>query len=202
MRFGIYGGSFDPIHFGHLLLAECCREQRELDQVRFVPAAQSPHKLETRPASATARSEMVQLAIGGHPNFLMDPVEVNRGGLSYTIDTLKGIRQRYAEAELFLLMGADTLVDFPKWKSPGEICEICDLIVVQRPGHAPANFANLGSITTPERIADFEGLVVVMPQIDLSSREIRLRVAHRRSIRFQMPRAVEEYIQMHKLYAE
>ena len=123
MRLGIYGGSFDPIHYGHLLLAECCREQAALDRVLFVPAFQSPHKLGAEPASAAARCEMVQLAIGGHAAFGLSTIEVDRGGVSYTIDTVTALGEQFPEGELFLLMGADTLHDFPNWRSPDEISE-------------------------------------------------------------------------------
>ena len=200
MRLGIYGGSFDPVHYGHLLLAECCREQAALDRILFVPAAQSPHKLDSDPTPPNVRCEMVKLAIGGHEAFETSTLEVDRGGVSYTIDTLKKIAEQRGDASLFLLMGADTLFDFPKWKSPHEICELCSLVVVERPGSAAVSFAALDGIAAPERIAEFERQVVHMPQIDISSTDLRQRVRGGRSIRFQMPRAVEEYIRATGVY--
>ena len=200
MRLGIYGGSFDPIHYGHLLLAECCREQRELDQVCFVPAFQSPHKLDTEPVPAGTRCEMVELAIGGHAHFTLSSIEAERGGVSYMIDTLRALGAEHEHSELLLLMGADTLLDFPKWKSPDEICKMCSLVVVERPGVDKVSFEGLRGIASPERILQFEALIVRMPQIDISSSEIRERVHSKRSIRFQTPRAVEEYIRANQLY--
>ena len=201
MRLGIYGGSFDPIHWGHLLLAECCREQQGLDRVLFLPACQSPHKQEAAPVSAAARCEMVELAIAGHGPFELCTLEVDRGGLSYTIDTLRALREQYPHDQLFLLMGGDTLADFPRWKDPRQIAECCDLLVVDRPGGDPLDFESLAKIVAEPQLRQWASSVVQMPQIDLSSSEIRQRLADGRSIRFQVPRAVEAYLHHHQLYA-
>ena len=192
MRLGIYGGSFDPIHIGHLLLAECCREACQLDRVRFVPAAVSPHKADARPTSATHRWEMLRLSVGGYPPFEVSDWEIRRGGLSYTVDTLAAIREELPQAELFFLMGADTLADFPQWRAPETICRWATLVVVHRPG-SPAP-------VTDALPAGRGCHVVTMPQIDISSSDIRDRVAQGRSIRFQVPGAVEALIGAQRLY--
>ena len=124
MRLGLYGGSFDPVHYGHLLLAECCREQCRLDAVWFVPApcrrtSRTGHF--RRPAQ---RIEMLQLAIGGQEAFSVYKGEIERGGVSYTVDTLERLHQEQPQTELFLLMGADSLADLPTWRLPERICEL------------------------------------------------------------------------------
>jgi nicotinate-nucleotide adenylyltransferase len=201
MRVGVFGGSFDPVHLGHLLLAECCREQRKLDRVFFVPAAVSPHKQGQLPEDVQARLEMLQLATGGHPAFEVSRMEADRGGISYTVDTLSLLKGERPEAELFLLMGADALAEFGTWRSPREICELARLIVVARPGSPPVDFSPLRNLASASYLDELTGLVVTMPLIQLSSTAIRESVSEGRSIRFQVPRAVEEYIYAHRLYA-
>ena len=203
MRRAVFGGTFDPIHLGHLLLAEACREQARLDQVWFMPAALSPHKVALRaPASAHDRAEMVRLAIGGHTPFQVSELELEREGLSYTVDTLETLRREYPQDEWFLLLGGDALADFPRWRAPARICELATPLVVSRPGATPPDLQLLApflpaAATTPPR----ESLLVNMPQVDISSTDIRDRVAQGHSIRFRVPRAVEAYIQAHGLYA-
>ena len=133
MRLGIFGGSFDPVHYGHLLLAESCRESCQLDQVWFVPTFVSPHKLASRPVASRVRKEMLDLAIGGHPAFGVCTLELDRGSTSYTVDTLAEIRQQQPDAELYLLMGADALADFPTWRDPTRICELALMTIACRP---------------------------------------------------------------------
>ena len=184
MRIGIYGGSFDPVHYGHLLLAESAREQLHLDKVLFVPAAIAPHKREQESAPATARLEMLKLATGGNTALEVSLLEIDRGGVSYTVDTITAIRDAYPDAELILLVGGDTLTDMPNWKDPEKISATAQIAVVDRPG------AKLDALA----IAGAEVLHVSMPLIDLSSREIRGRVARGESICYRLPRGVEQYI--------
>ncbi len=200
MRLGIFGGSFDPVHMGHLLMAECCREHCRLDRVRFIPTAVSPHKVETHPAPAAARLEMLKLAVQGHAAFEVSDEEIRRGGVSFTVDTLRRTHAALPEGELFFLMGSDTLAEFDSWKSPAEICQLAQLVVVSRPGSPPPNFEVLAPLVTRRRIEEMQAYQVRMPQIDISSTEIRGRVATGRSIRFQVPRAVEKYIEAQRLY--
>ncbi|RIK72685.1 MAG: nicotinate (nicotinamide) nucleotide adenylyltransferase [Planctomycetota bacterium] len=202
MRLGIFGGTFDPVHYGHLLLAEWCRESCALDEVRFVPAAVAPHKTHQTAAGPAARVEMLKLAIGGHPAFVVSTIEIDRGGVSYTVDTLAEIRSRRPDAALFLLMGSDSLADLVNWREPARICELATPVVVHRGGTPPPEFGPLAAVVTPERLAMIAKLVVDMPQVELSSREIRRRAAEGKSIRYQTPRAVETYIETHALYRQ
>jgi nicotinate-nucleotide adenylyltransferase len=201
MRIGVFGGTFDPVHYGHLLAAECCREQCRLDQVWFLPAAAPPHKQHADMASPADRVAMLKLAIGGHEPFIISRLEIERGGLSYTVDTLTALTQQQPDAQWFFLMGSDSLADLPGWREPGRICELATIVVVVRPSAPPPDFAPLAPIVSAPRIQRMRENVVRMPLVDLSSREIRRCVAERRSIRFRTPRAVEKYIETHGLYA-
>jgi nicotinate-nucleotide adenylyltransferase len=200
MRLGIYGGSFDPVHFGHLLLAESCREQCQLDEIWLLPAAVPPHKTDRTMTSAQRRIEMLKLAIGGHDALRVSTIEVDRGGVSYTVDTLTTIRQQHPSAQLFLLMGADTLYDLPNWREPQRVCELAMPVVVQRSGSPPPDLDVLRPIVAAEQIANIQQHQVTMPIIELASTEIRQRVANGMSIRYRTPRAVEKYIETNRLY--
>src|SRR5437016_3723431 len=134
MRLGVFGGTFDPVHLGHLILAEQCREQAKLDQVLFVPAARPPHKLDRELTKLQQRVEMLALAISGQPAFKIDEREQKRPGPSYTYATLEELRQDDPSAELFLIVGADSLHDLPGWVQPRRILELATLLVVPRTG--------------------------------------------------------------------
>jgi nicotinate-nucleotide adenylyltransferase len=200
MRLGLLGGTFDPVHYGHLLLAECCREQRRLDEVWFLPAAIPPHKRRDDLTPGSQRIEMLELAIAGHASFRVSPLEIDRGGVSYTVETLQTLRDQDPTRELFFLMGADSLLDLPNWKEPQRICELAMPVVVNRAGAAPPDYSRLAEIVSPQRMTEIAELRVEMPIIGLSSREIRQRVAAGLGIRYRTPRAVEKYIETHKLY--
>jgi nicotinate-nucleotide adenylyltransferase len=201
MRLGIYGGSFDPVHYGHLLLAESAREQLQLQKVLFIPAAQAPHKQQQTAAPAAARVEMLELAIGGQRAFEVSPLEIERGGISYTVDTLEKVNKEEPAAEIFLLLGADSLVDLPGWKSPQEICRLATLAVVGRPG-IEVDFTPLVAVADAERLEEFAACRVRMPQLEIKSRDLRARVGRGGSIRYQTPRSVEKYIEAAGLYRE
>ncbi len=201
MRLGVFGGSFDPVHYGHLLLAEYSRESARLDRVLFMPAAVPPHKQQKELASDKQRIEMLKLAIAGHDAFEVSDLEISRGGVSYTVDTLSAVRARFPHAELFFLMGADSLEEFPTWRSPEQICELAIPMVVRRPGSAPPDVSALSAYLTADRLQQARDCRVDMPLIELSSTEIRRRVAAGCSICFQTPRAVEQYIKSAGLYA-
>ncbi len=200
MRLGLYGGSFDPVHYGHLLLAECCREQCQLDAVWFAPAAIPPHKQQSTLSAAADRIEMLKLAIGGHGAFTVFTGEIDRGGISYTVDTLEQLREELPDAELFFLMGADSLADLPTWREPERICTLAIPIVVRRSGSPKPDDAVLSKLMSPERLAIARQNRVEMPVIDLRASEIRHRVCAGQSIRYRTPRAVEKYIETHGLY--
>ena len=202
MRLGIFGGTFDPVHYGHLLLAECCREQCRLDEVWFLPAAVPPHKQGQDRTPAAMRIEMLELAIAGHPDFSVCSYETDRGGVNFTHETLAHFRQEAPERELFFLLGADMLYDLPAWREPARVCELALPVVVRRPGTEALDFDCLASITSPGRIEEIRRHQVEMPEIGISGREIRRRVAAGKSIRFQTPRAVEKFIETHRLYCQ
>src|SRR5262249_26055681 len=134
MRIGVFGGTFDPVHLGHLILAEQCREQGRLDLVLFVPAARPPNKLDRALTPFAQRVEMLALAVAGNPAFRIDELEKDRAGPSYTVDSLTELHGRYPDAELFLLVGADTLNDLPDWYRPARIAELAGFLVTARPG--------------------------------------------------------------------
>jgi len=200
MRLGIFGGTFDPIHFGHLLLAECCREQCRLDAVWFLPAAVPPHKREHELTPAGQRIEMIELAIAGNPAFSVCRYEVDRGGVNYTVDTLTHFHEQDPSRELFFLLGADMFSDLPNWRNPARVCELALPVVVRRPGTAPIDFACLLEVASPERLDLIRQHQVAMPEIGVSSTEIRRLVSQGHSIRYRAPRAVEMYIESHGLY--
>ncbi len=202
MRLGLFGGSFDPVHYGHLLLAECCREQCALDRVDFLPAAMPPHKRGRELSPADTRVEMLELAIAGHEQFCVSRDEIDRGGVSFTVETLRHYCDSNPDAELFFLLGADMLHDLPQWREADRICELAVLTVVRRAGEPEPDFSVLAEITPAERIALFRRHQVEMPLVGLSATEIRHRVAAGQSVRYRTPRAVEKYIETRGLYRE
>ena len=200
MRLGIFGGTFDPVHYGHLLLAECCREQCGLDEVWFLPAATPPHKQDRELTPAAQRIEMLELAIAGNPAFSVCRFEADREGVNYTADTLEHLHKEDPGRELFFLMGADMLLDLPHWRNPARVCELAVPVAVRRPGCGPVDFDCLQGIASSERIELFRRHQVEMPEIGSSSSEIRRRVSAGESIRYRTPRAVEMYVETHGLY--
>ncbi|HVC96206.1 MAG TPA: nicotinate-nucleotide adenylyltransferase [Pirellulales bacterium] len=200
MRLGLFGGTFDPVHYGHLLLAESCREACRLDAVWFVPAAHPPHKQQYPLTPARQRTEMLELAIGGNEAFTVSQLEIERGGVSYTVDTLEALRSEQPERELYFLLGADTLADLPHWREPGRICALALPLVVRRGGIDLPDFDCLAPFVSPARLTEIRQSLVPMPGIELSSREIRRRARAGLSIRYQTPRAVEKYIETSRLY--
>ena len=200
MRLGIFGGTFDPVHFGHLLLAECCREQCRLDRVWFMPNAVSPHKQNVEITSADHRIEMLLLAIAGNAAFEVSRHEIGRGGVSYTVETLEHLQKEDPTRELFFLMGGDSLADLPDWREPARICELATLVAVRRPGMAELNFEALQGVLSAVQIETIGRNVVEMPRVDLSAREIRSLSHDGKSIRYRTPRSVEMYIKTHRLY--
>lgn len=185
MRLGILGGTFNPIHLGHLILAECAREQCALDQVVFIPTAQPPHKSSRNLLDGLVRFAMVRLAIRGHPAFRVSDCEVRRGGLSYTIRTVHALRQRHPAARLFLIVGSDMLQ--ASWYRMDELRRLCTFVVARRPTR--------GRGRSPR---DVQWLT--MPAVDLSSSMIRARIRRGQSIRYLVPEAVERYLTRHHLY--
>lgn len=200
MRLGVYGGTFDPVHLGHLILAETCREACRLDRVILIPAGTPPHKQGRVLTPGPIRAEMLEFAVAGYSEFRVDRSEIKRSGPSYTVETLRLLRQENPCDELFLLMGADSLNDFLTWKDPAEIADLATLVVVNRGAMSPPDLTPLRAhLTTAawERIQ-----CVTMPGIDLSATQLRERARLGQSLRFQTPRAVERYISEHRVYLQ
>jgi nicotinate-nucleotide adenylyltransferase len=204
LRYGIYGGAFDPIHLGHLLLAETCFRQAKLDRIIFVPTGKSPHRYAKNSfcASADDRFNMLEAAVIGYDEFLISRYEIEQDETSYTIDTLRHFHQTFAltEPRFFLLMGADMFNDLPNWKEPTEICKLATPLVVERAGSPPPYYPGLSGFASPDKIDEMRQLAVAMPQIGISSTSIRQRLARAESVRFMVPRGVEAYIAAHGLY--
>jgi nicotinate-nucleotide adenylyltransferase len=195
MRIGIFGGAFDPVHYGHLLLAEQCREQCGLDQVWFVPTKIPPHKPEGSLTDDKHRVEMLKLAISGIPEFLVSRIELDRDEVSWTVDTLSNLRSGRPDDEFLLLIGADSLRDMPTWKDPDRIAELATIVAVNRGPVLPAELTDGLSDQVKSSLK-----VVDIPGVDFAATDIRQRIVEDRSIRFIVPRAVEVYIQQHGLY--
>jgi nicotinate-nucleotide adenylyltransferase len=201
MRVGIFGGTFDPVHLGHLMVAEQCREQGRLDQVWFVPAPRPPHKLDRAVSPFGQRVEMLALAIAGNPAFRIDEIEKERTGPSYTADTLQLFHQRQPELDLSLLIGSDCLPDLPRWHQPEQIVERAALLVVARPGWPILSVEELRDSLNLGGEVPLRMQVVPVPLIDLSSTDLRRRAGAGHSLRYLVPRAVECYVQEKRLYA-
>jgi nicotinate-nucleotide adenylyltransferase len=200
MRIGVFGGTFDPVHYGHLVLAEQCREQGRLDQVWFVPAPRPPHKADQPLSRFDQRVEMLALAVAGNPAFRIDEIEKERAGPSFTVDTLAEFQKRHPQDEFFLLVGSDTLKDLPHWHDPVGVLRRAGLMVTLRPNHPVLSAEELrASIRLPADV-ELRLEVVETPLIDISSRDLRRRVVLGRSLRYLLPRAVEVYIQEKQIY--
>ena len=190
MRLGIFGGSFDPPHIGHLLAAVDAFEALSLDSLIFVPAAVQPLKAGMAAAPAHQRLAMVRLLVGADSRFGVDAVEIERAGLSYTVDTLETFAQRFPSAERFFLVGEDAMTAFGSWKAPQQIVRLAQVAILRRPGAAAADLSNApdGTISLSTRL------------IDVSSTEIRERVRDGKSIRGFVPESVAAFIETERLY--
>ncbi len=188
------------MHIGHLLVAETVRDQLKLDKVLWIPAFQSPLKQEWLPTDSKDRVEILRLAIGGHPHFELDTREIDRGGVSFTIDTIRSLQADQPDHEWFLVMGADSLIDLERWKEPAELCRLTMPVVVARGGMPPPDLGHFAKFVDADRLATIQAHRIVMPEIEISSRDLRLRVAQGRSIRYQVPASVEAFIRNQQLY--
>ncbi|TWT65274.1 nicotinate-nucleotide adenylyltransferase [Allorhodopirellula solitaria] len=199
---GIFGGSFDPIHLGHLWIAEAAYEQLPIDQVRWVPAATSPLKPFGPVASNSQRLTMLRLAVSGQSGHRIETYELDRDGVSYTVDTLAYLRDQFPDHTLFFIIGADSLASFAQWKDPDRLLQMCTLAVVRRGGMPPPSYDILQDFASPEKVQACREAEIVMPQIEISSRELRRRVARSQSIRFHVPHSVEAFIRNENLYRQ
>lgn len=200
MHLGIYGGSFDPVHLGHLTLARCCAEQRELAEVWFVPAAHQPLKPGGPQATDRQRLEMLQLALAGQEAMHVSEIEIERGGVSYTVDTLHAVKQQRPDADIFFLMGADSLADFPQWHQPERILELATPLIVRRAGAGEPDYQVLASFVSAGRLQAIIDARVEMPAVPISSSEIRRLVASGGTWQTMVPERVAKYVEEHRLY--
>ena len=198
---GLMGGTFDPIHHAHLIVAEEVRSVLGLTEMVFIPAGEPPHKSERETAPAQHRLAMVELAIASNPHFTISRIELDRPGPSYLVETLRLLREQWNnDVELSFVIGWDSLEDFPAWHQPQEILSLLDhLVAVRRPGYVDDEVYNQRQETRLPGLLQRLRIVSV-PQLDISSTDLRQRVAEKRPIRYQVPEAVERYIFSHGLY--
>jgi nicotinate-nucleotide adenylyltransferase len=188
-RIGLFGGSFDPVHIGHLLVAQAACEELALERLFFIPAAQSPFKPASVPATSTLRARMLRIALAGRSNYEIDTQEVTRGGVSYSIDTVRGYCSKFPGAELFYLIGADHVPTLPKWREAENLARLVQFVVIPRPGEVPA------TMPAPFRIQVLRGW-----PLRVSSSEIRQRFRERREIAHLVPPGVSDVIAEAGLY--
>ena len=188
-RIGLFGGSFDPVHTGHLLLAQAAIEELDLTRLFFILAAQSPFKTDNQFAPAAARMQLLRLALAGKTNCEVDDQEVNRGGVSFTIDTVRDYARRFPDAQLFYLIGADNVASLPKWREAGELAKLAEFAVIPRPGDE--------AVPLPP---PFRGQTLRGFPFGVSSSQIRARVQARQTIDQLVPAAVAEALHNNRLY--
>jgi len=188
-RIGLFGGSFDPVHLGHMLVAQVARDELDLTRLFFIPAAQSPFKPESAPTPAPERLRLLRLALAGKTWCEIDEQEIHRGGVSYTIDTLRDYAGRFPQAQLFYLIGADHLAQLPKWRAAEELARLVEFVVIPRPGQIE------GPVPAP-----FRGRWLAGFPLGISSSQIRARVKAGRTVDHLMPGMVAEAIRNNQLY--
>ena len=190
-KVGIFGGTFDPIHLGHLITAQSVKEIRDLEKIIFIPAYISPHKTDAKPSSPEDRLNMIEFAVENIPFFDYSDIEIKKGGISYTVDTLRELKKKYDKLEL--IIGYDNIFTFHTWKEPDEILKLADLIVLKRKSSHPPQF---------EDKYYHQAMFVQTRGIEISATDIRERVKNEMPINFLVPPAVMEYIYKYKLYNE
>lgn len=200
VKIGIFGGTFDPVHQGHLILAELARDQEGLDEVWFMPAARPPQKEGQHVTRFENRAEMLELAVAGHAAFRVEAIEAERDGPSFTADTLELLRARHPAHEFHLLLGGDSLADLHRWHDPLRILAQVGLVVMHRPGVPPLTAEEVASRLPGLPPGGLRLTFVEAPQIDIASRDLRRRLETGRSVRYLLPRAVEVYARDRKLY--
>ncbi|WP_282941413.1 nicotinate-nucleotide adenylyltransferase [Paenibacillus sp. RC67] len=193
MKVGIMGGTFDPIHIGHLIAAQCAFEQSALDEVWFMPTNVPPHKQQAPGATPKQRWEMVCKAVEGHPYFRPIDIELQKGGVSYSIDTVKLLKQQHPGIHFSYIIGADMVQYLPKWYKFDELVQLISFIGLQRPGYE----LDVKQLSDQVRQAVS---IVSMPLMELSSTSIRERVAEGKSIRYMVPDGVYDYIEVNGIY--
>jgi len=197
MRIGLMGGTFDPVHLGHLLIAEVARVEFGLDRVIWLPAGDPPHKKGYRVTPQEHRYAMVVLATASNPDFEVSRWELEREGPSYSIDTILHFRAAYPEAQLYFITGADAILEILTWYRHQEVIRSCRFIAVTRPGY---DLDRLCAVLPPDYMAQID--LLEAPGVDISSTHLRTRLRHDDPIRYLVPETVETYIRKHRLYLE
>ncbi len=198
-RVGVIGGTFDPIHIAHLVIAEEARVRLDLERVVFVPAGTPPHKVDYDLSSAEHRLAMVELAIATNPYFVLSRVDIERSGPCYTVETIKLLKDKWGPGvEIYFIMGQDSLVDILTWHEPQRLIQLCHLVVLGRPGYK----ANLEELEALLPGVTSRTHILNSPELAISSSDIRQRVREGLPIKYQVPEAVEEYIYAHGLYRD
>ncbi|HET6310432.1 MAG TPA: nicotinate-nucleotide adenylyltransferase [Candidatus Nitrosotalea sp.] len=196
-RIGVFGGTFDPIHLGHLAAANSAMECVHLDRVLFVPSAQPPHRGAAQ-APAEDRLAMTKLAVDGDPHFEVSDFEVKRGGTSYTVDTLEELHRSLPDDDLFLILGWDAARLFSTWHEPEGVSALASIVIVGRPGMPPPTRADIKSAgLDPDRV-----VMCLLPTPDISGSELRRAIAAGKSVSGKVPSAVERYIAAHHVYGD
>jgi nicotinate-nucleotide adenylyltransferase len=202
-KLGILGGSFNPIHLGHLVLAETAREALGLERVIFIPAKLPPHKRAAALAAGADRLAMVRLAVAGNPALAVSDIELRRPGVSYSVDTVRTLREKLgAGTQIYFLIGMDTVVELTAWREVARLARLCKFVPLSRPEHAAPNTAALERAVGRLRARALLKRALPMPLIGISSSEIRRRVAEGRTIRYLVPDAVAAYIRRKRLYIQ
>ena len=197
-KVAIMGGTFDPIHYGHLVTAEAVMHEYQIDQVLFIPSGQPPHKTDTQVTSAEHRYIMTLLATETNPRFFSSRIEIDRKGYTYTIDTIRELKELYPSTEIYFITGADAFSKILTWKNPEMLLSSCHFVAATRPGYSRAKAA-----PQIEAVMDRHGDTLhylEVPALSISSSEIRTRVYEGRPIKYLLPEAVENYIYKHGLY--
>ncbi|MFQ5613220.1 MAG: nicotinate-nucleotide adenylyltransferase [Anaerolineae bacterium] len=197
-RLGVLGGTFDPIHYGHLLAAEQARETLGLDRVLFMPAGDPPHKIGRPKSAAHHRRAMVELAIAGDPAFCLSTIDLDRPGPHYSVDMIDQVRRAFdlSAETCFFILGADSLWDLPGWRRPRQLIQQCRLAVLHRPGYEPEVEQLAAALPGLPARLDW----VPMPEVGVASSDLRRRARQGLSLRYQTPEAVIAYIRQHRLY--
>ena len=199
MKIAVMGGTFDPIHNGHLVVAEYVRTSLELDKVIFIPSGVHPFKNNKGITEGQKRLDLLSLAIKSNEYFDISTMEINREGTTYTIDTIKELKKIYKEDEIFFIIGSDIIFEIEKWKDFEELMKLCKFTLLYRPGKNEDKIEN--RIEELKRVYGLEFTRVKAPLIEISSTEIRERVKKDLSIKYLVPEIVEDYIHKHKLYS-
>ena len=202
MHIGLFGGSFDPIHHGHLIIARTLLEQAGLDRVILLPTHDPPHKNATVLAGAAHRLEMIRLAIAGDPQFELSDYDMVRAGPTYTVDTVEHFQELLGgSVSLSWIIGADSLADLATWHRLSDLVDRCRILTASRPHCKPMDWGSLSRFLSPQQIAKLKAGVYTAPLIDLSATDLRTRLAEGKSVRYCVPLPVCEYLERTRLYA-